>query len=82
MAEIESKIKREKKQYTVNTNLSRNSKYSGSTSSTSRPNCFLFNLFYVRLLVYSILMKARNFELSHESITLHKHELIIKKQQS
>ena len=37
---------------------------------------FLFNYFHVRLLDYSILLKARHNELIHEFIILHNHELI------
>ena len=36
----------------------------------------MFNLFYVQLLDYSILLKARHDELIHESITLYNHKLI------
>ena len=37
---------------------------------------FLFNQFHIRLLDYSILLKARHNELIHELIILHNHELI------
>ena len=37
---------------------------------------FLFEQFYVRLLDYSILVKARHYKLICESTTLHIHELI------
>ena len=33
-------------------------------------------LFYVWLLEYSILLKARHYELIHESITLHNRKLL------
>ena len=36
----------------------------------------LYFLFYVRLLDYPILLKARHDELIHKSITLHNYELI------
>ena len=46
-----------------------------NNKQTSCDKIFLFNLFFVQLLDYSILLKARHDELIHESITLHYHEL-------
>ena len=43
---------------------------------------FLFNYFNVRLLDYSILLKARHDESIYESITLHNHKLILSRRQS
>ena len=37
---------------------------------------FLFHQFYVRLLDYSFLLKARQEEVIHESVTLYHHKLI------
>ena len=52
------------------------------SNATTRPDITTylgFFLFYVRLLDYSILLKARHDELIHESITLRNHELILRK---
>ena len=38
---------------------------------------FMFSYFNVRLLDYSILLKAKQDELIHELITLHNHEFTI-----
>ena len=45
-----------------------------NTTEAQVDQFFLFNQFYAGLLDYSILLKAKHVELSHESITLHNHE--------
>ena len=51
--------------------------FTGDANATITPEQFnLFNLFYVRLLNYSILLKARHDELKHDTINLHNIELI------